>query len=163
MRNDLVHHIFHAACLLVTTVFIVKCIYQYQEDNDITQVEYRTFHDLKEAIYPSLSLCFLSPISNEKIFERVGSHFNESLYYKHLQGIITNNAFLDVDYDDVTIDLFEHLLEIKLHLQNRQEEINWTVRQEHMEVNNATKELFNGNSVVQKKSHKRRSLKNTPA
>jgi hypothetical protein len=159
MINELGHHVFHASCLLATIIFIVKCIFQYQEDSDITQVEYRTFHDLKEAIYPSISLCFLNPISNEKIVERVGPNFNQSHYSKHLWNAKRNKALLDVDYDDVTINLFEHLLEIKLHLQNHLEEISWTALQEHLQVSNATKDVFKGNTVITKNLTKEELLK----
>ena len=47
MINITFYRIFDVICLLVTLALVIRCIYNYQLDEDTSQVEYKTFHAKK--------------------------------------------------------------------------------------------------------------------
>ena len=155
MRNIILYYIFHVLCLFSTACLIAKCIHQYLQDNDMSQVEYRKFHDMEGSIYPSVSLCFncfgkdasWDFILADKIEQKIGlglihritrrgvnkwrKKINSFLHHKYGKEFV-QKLFLeamrdpDLDYDEVTINLLEHLLEVTIVLQN-EGQITWTV------------------------------------
>ena len=54
--------LFHAICFLAAIILVGRCIYLYYKDGDVSQVEYHNFHDSKDHIYPSVSICIKNPI-----------------------------------------------------------------------------------------------------
>ena len=59
---------------------IGKCIHSYYLDKDVSQVEYRNFHETEEYIYPSITLCLKEPLSPWKFWvERFGSEIVKDL------------------------------------------------------------------------------------
>ena len=107
MRKAVFYHIFHVLCFLLTTFLIGRCLYQYLQDKDVSQIEYHEFHDKEGSIYPSFSICFQGPILEDKLKEITGLAVKDWDYILHLYGIRFNESFQKIDYDQVTIDLKE--------------------------------------------------------
>ena len=113
------YRIIHVICLLITLALVIRCIYNYQQDEDTSQVEYKTFHAKKGYIYPSFSICFKEPIIYPKVKKQVGDKLGKrNRYQKFLDGSLRDKKFLKIDYDDVTTNLSEHLTEFRVELQN---------------------------------------------
>ena len=112
------YRIIHVICVLVTLALVIRCIYNYQQDEDTSQVEYKTFHAKNGYIYPSFSICFKEPIIYPKVKKQVGDKLGKrNRYQKFLDGSLRDKEFLKIDYDDVTTNLSEHLTEFRVELQ----------------------------------------------
>ena len=119
MINVTLYRIFDVICLLVTLALVIRCIYNYQLDEDTSQVEYKTFHAKKGYIYPSFSICFRQPIIYSKVKQQVGSELGKrNRYQEFLEGNVWEKDFLRINYDNVTTNLAEHLMAVKVELQN---------------------------------------------
>ena len=54
--------LFHAICFVAAVILVARCVHIYFKDEDVSQVEYHDFHDGKDNIYPSVSMCIKNPI-----------------------------------------------------------------------------------------------------
>ena len=118
-------------CTVATIITFSKCLITYQKDEDNSQVEYKRFHSNNQSIYPSLSLCFKRPFLKEKLegySDENGSPVKVEDFSRFIYGKYWNDKFVDIDYDNVTIDLWDHLKNITIQLANTFQKIQWTVQ-----------------------------------
>ena len=106
---------FTTICIPTAFGMCSYCIYKYHLNEDVSQIEYRTFHDTDDDIYPQVSLCFRDPFSKKKLLKY---QINETDYLRYLKGEYITGEFSDVNYDDVTIDLSEYVVEWWVMWQN---------------------------------------------
>ena len=99
---------FTAICIAAAFIMCSYCIYNYHLNEDVAQIEYRTFQETAEDIYPQASLCFRDHLSTEKLLKY---QINESAYLRHVKGEHIIEEFSNISYNDVTIDLAEYVAE----------------------------------------------------
>ena len=104
--------VYENICWVLTTVLVGYSISVYIQDHDISRISNVKFHSTAKDIYPSISLCFGDILNKEK-FETRG--VNETLYSDFLKGKNWNKTFLDVDFDEASIDLETYLLAIEMY------------------------------------------------
>ena len=79
---------------------------------------YKRLHENENDIYPSTSLCFYQPYI-EKNFQRYGNNsVNATSYISFLKGGLWSEEFLNVDYDDVTLNFKDYLLGYEVYAKN---------------------------------------------
>ena len=126
--------IFHYICLVVTIILVAWQIRVYILNNDISRVYYDKFHSSESAIYPSLSLCFGDILLEEKLNEYGVS---KSHYLNFLKGLIWDEKLLEINYNDVSINLKDHLLGIEMY----QEKFNGDIETETYHLFDNTKNV----------------------
>ena len=97
------------ACVAATIGLQLYCLTRYFENDDVTDVEYTTFHSSKDAIYPSVSICIIPPFI-EKRFDVYGNGINMTSYSDFLEGVFWDERMLDVDYDNVTTTMSDNVM-----------------------------------------------------
>ena len=108
--------IFHCICIIAVFIYAVINIYSYWRNEDLCEITFKTFHTKKDAIYPSLSMCFNSPFNINKMSLK---DLNVSSYENYLLGRTHDKRnFVDIDYDNVTIKLDDFL--IKAYARNKE-------------------------------------------
>ena len=80
------------------------------EDRDIGVVDYVMFEKSLDIDIPSATFCFPKPFLKK--------HMNSSSYERYLAGNFKSEAYKDVAYDNVTIDLQKYFLYVKVKLRN---------------------------------------------
>ena len=98
---------FTTICIGTALGMCSYCAYKYHLDEEVAQIEYRTFHKSTDDIYPQASLCFRDPFSKAKLLKH---QINESAYLKYLKGEHVMGDFSDVSYNNITIDLSEYVV-----------------------------------------------------
>lgn len=84
-------------------------IHKYGKNEDVTTTEYISFEEKDEIILPELNICIINPFLSNKL-ENISNDLNTETYLKYLKGEISSNENLyQVDYDQVTLNLFEYL------------------------------------------------------
>ena len=104
-------YIFHALCFSATVGFTVYCVYQYLLDEDVARIEFEEFNSDINNIYPTISLCFPSPLSEDKL-EKYGEGINISTYSSFLTGQSGSwdDRMAQIDYDDVSLNIEDYFL-----------------------------------------------------
>ena len=67
MNRQHITTLFHAVCLFAAIWMTCVQIYEHLLDNDTSKVDFKTFHDSEEDLYPSISFCFDNPFDPSKI------------------------------------------------------------------------------------------------
>ena len=65
---------YHISCLVVAISLTSWCIYEYSKDRDVTEIRLRKFHETKEDIHPSITICSLNPFWEEKYRIYIKNH-----------------------------------------------------------------------------------------
>ena len=96
----------HAVCLFATISMTLYCTVEFIKNEDVSEVFYKTF----DGDYPDLTLCFNSPYIDEKL-SSYGNGITPSSYGSFLSGGIWDEQMVKINYDNVTIDISDYLLE----------------------------------------------------
>ena len=100
-------------CVIATIVLILNCFYNFWKDKDTSQITFKMYHEEKDGIYPSVSLCFEWPFLKER-FENLEGGITASNYSQFLKGEFWDDKYQDIDYDNVTLDLKSYLASVKI-------------------------------------------------
>ena len=79
MTGQFVGYLFRIICLAATGALFLRGYFKYLEDRSSTQIEYKTFHDTKRDIYPTITLC----IWNNWFKKQTGLYDREKLNKKY--------------------------------------------------------------------------------
>ena len=118
-KNKFVN-IFHIVCLIATFSLACYCVYLYKTKEPMQLVDYKLFNERLDEIYPSLSLCFYHEgFIKEKFLKKSdiyvkGKPIQVSNYIDYLRGNTWNPDLVTLDYDNVTLQLEDHLKSLKL-------------------------------------------------
>ena len=108
---------FKALCYItaigVISFWLYKC---YVLDDDLCLVDYYPI-DSKEFEAPVLSICFNNPISDEKL-NKINPSFNATYYLEYLKGRVTDEHLMKVDYEEVSLNISQHITGYEVHLNN---------------------------------------------
>ena len=101
---------YYIFCVLCAILLSIWCVYQYFLDEDLTQVNFKRFHEEKEDIYPSISLCFMNPYLPEMLGNNHKTNISFHEYLQFLQGNLWKPEILTIDYHKVTLDIKNYLI-----------------------------------------------------
>ena len=102
--------LFQIPCLIAATSTVIWCCYEFSKNEDVCDFSFKKYNEDEESIYPHISLCFERPFSENKLKE-YGDGINGEKYYQFLLGYNWAEARLKVDYERVTLQLENHLLD----------------------------------------------------
>lgn len=106
--------IFILLCFVMTIFMVTKCFLNYIRNEDVCLVSFKRFNDNADQIYPTTTLCISNPIQKEKLEIISKGLYNTSSYTKQLQGHYMGEIISDIGYDEVTVDINEHLVDYKV-------------------------------------------------
>ena len=75
----------HILCLFAVVYSAVHCYFNYIKNEDLCEVSFKKYNSKVDSVYPSLSICFMSPFLQEGVM-RHGIMTNTSLYQLYLTG-----------------------------------------------------------------------------
>ena len=105
------YNCFYLLCLLFALLMTLWASLEYVKNEDIIEISYRKFNPNEEdGQYPAISLCFAKPY-NESIFSNKVGYPNSSSYDDFVTGKQWNRTMMEIDYDHVTINIRDHLLD----------------------------------------------------
>lgn len=88
---------------------IIFWIVEYQRNENITLVEYKSTREIQNLSYPELSICFDQPFLNTELV-KFNPDLDKNRYLEHLKSKDGfNETYNDIPYDEVTPNLFGHL------------------------------------------------------
>ena len=102
--------IFNVGCLALTIMMVYYCCYRYYENDDVSEISFKRFNEDESSPYPALTFCLHEPFLEDKL-KALGNGINSSTYMQYLKGELWDDRMVDVDYENVTINLENFLLQ----------------------------------------------------
>ena len=103
------HFLFKVLCIIASIFMVIYWIIEYQKNEDTTAVEVLEIQTMEDAILPEITIFVVNPFMEEKL-KKTSAGLNGKLYLQYLAGHIDRNeSYRNINYEDVTLDLFEHL------------------------------------------------------
>ena len=94
-------HFYHGLCIATAMGMFVYCVYQYEQNRDVSMVDFREMNDEDDNIYPAVSICISTRLL-EKTMENGSTKTDLTNYWSFLSGDYWDDEYLDVSYDNVT-------------------------------------------------------------
>ena len=111
---DMLSLIFKICCITVAVSMAGFWVYKYQKDDNVSVVEYKYLRLTDDAVYPETSICILNPFLGDK-FENHHNNVSIEEYLDFLSGAGDfDERYRDVDFLDVTLNLFDYLSHVRL-------------------------------------------------
>lgn len=104
-------YVFHFLCGVATVGFTIYCVHQYIKDEDVARIEFAEFNAEEDNIYPTITLCFPSPLIEEKL-----ASYGEGITVESYSAFLTgqngswDERMAKIDYDDVSINIEDYFL-----------------------------------------------------
>ena len=105
--GDALHKVFKFLCILTTLSLVIWCGYEFNKNEDISEILFKTFHEDEDSIYPELTFAVPNRF-NETALREYDEEFNEFNYYGFLQGDDWNDKMLDVDFEKVSMRIEDY-------------------------------------------------------
>ena len=107
---------YEALCVVCVIFMVGFWFYKFAvDDRDIGTVDYKFFKDFPEIKYPVASLCFENPFMPRTMAEL---NLDVASYLSYLKGDTLEKQFKNVDYENLTLDLNNYLLNTQMKLRN---------------------------------------------
>ena len=97
-------------CFTVTIGTISWCLYNFVLNEDVSSIQFKEFQSQPEHVYPSVSFCVINPLLDEKLKE-YGTDITVKSYQSFLKGLDWDDKMDAIDYDNVTLDLNDYILD----------------------------------------------------
>ena len=111
---DTLSLIFKICCMIVAVAMAGFWVYKFQKDDNVSVVEYNDLRMTDDAVYPETSVCILNPFLGDK-FENHRNNVSIEEYLDFLSGTGDfDERYRDVDFDDVTLNVFDYLSYVRL-------------------------------------------------
>ena len=102
-------YFYHALCTIAALGMFIYCVYQYEQNRDVSMVDFTEMNAGKDNIYPAVSIC----ISTRLLARTLNNGSNKTdfaNYWSFLTGDYWEDKYLDVSYDNVTESIESFLL-----------------------------------------------------
>ena len=109
-------NLFKFLCVITTSCTVGYWIHKYGKNEDLTTIEYISLDEADDLILPELNLCLINPFLDNDL-KNISKALSTETYLKYLRGEISSNEKLNqINYDQVTLNLFEHLNKVVVFL-----------------------------------------------
>ena len=110
--------LFQFVCFGVTSFMIgYWCFIFGIKDEDLSLVDYQIIEKSRINDLPVISMCIMNPFLIERLRETNPS-ISHSLYSKYLKGNFWDDQLASVNYNNVTIDISDYLIQSNIHFRN---------------------------------------------
>ena len=93
-------------------------IIKYLQNKDVSQIDFKELNQDDQSRYPTLTLCFGGPFLSQKLGKYRNPKINETLYTAFLKGEYWNKVMVNIPYDDVSLNITDHVNSISLYWEN---------------------------------------------
>ena len=108
---------FTLLCVLITTVLVCWCIYEFSLDEDETMVSFKTFHDTKVDVHPLVSICISDPYETTEL-KKYNKKITSNNYSDFLAGNIWDAEMLKIHYPSVVLKPIKYVLGYEITYKN---------------------------------------------
>ena len=100
---------YHTVCVATTISLMIYCLHKYLQNKDVSTVDYKTFNNDPEDIYPAVTLCF-QPQFLDNITTLQNRNINKNEYINFLNGEYWDENLVAIGYDDISTRIEDYFL-----------------------------------------------------
>ena len=120
---QLISIVFQLLCGLTAFIMVSYWVFKFHQNKDQDSIEYKAFGESEILTYPELSICVNNPYFMDS-FEELDGNITVHDYHNYLIGNRTpNSIYKGIEFDNVTIDLFDHIKQFKINSADKEQEI----------------------------------------
>ena len=97
-------------CIIGTIVTTLWQLVSYLNNEDVTVVGFKKFHNNEIDVYPDISLCFTVALLEDKLRRYEDVNINSYTYALFLGGYLWNQDMLHINYDNVSFDFKDYVI-----------------------------------------------------
>ena len=103
---NIITFVFKILCGTTTLFMVGYWVYEFQKNEDVSQVQYITIQEMEEVFHPEMTICIFKPLLIEAFDENVNlDEYLEYLYGKREH----DDKYNRIQFYNVTIDIFDYL------------------------------------------------------
>ena len=123
MNSKLIISFFKFSCIISTLVLLSMCAWRYVQNYSTSLIDFRTYLEREEDIYPSFSFCFREDAIYNR--EKINASGIEK-YRGFLEGKMWDEEMRKIDYDEITMDLKDYVKSVSaLHKYGGSSHYSW--------------------------------------
>ena len=103
---NVINFLCHLICIITVLIYALINIRSFLQNEDLCEVSFKKFHDTKDDIYPSMTICQNTPFDQNRFDDGSDDNVNISTYENYLVGKENvSQKFANIKYDNVSIQL----------------------------------------------------------
>ena len=104
--------------VICVLLICIRCaIKKFIQDEDVSLISFKTFHDKPDHLYPTTTMCFYNPFLESEL-KKYGPGINITSYSQYLQGRLSDERMKHISYDNVTVSMTDYLMSISGKFEN---------------------------------------------
>ena len=105
---------YQIALIALTISSLIIGIRIYFKNRDVANIDFRKFNKDPDSRYPTFTMCFGSPLRGNSFQKLNNPSINSTTYIEFLKGNLWNDVMATIQYDDVSIDIENHINSISV-------------------------------------------------
>ena len=114
MNLESTHNTFRFMCIFAAIGLTCWCFYEFQKNEDVCEVVFKSFDEDEDSIYPSISI-FLPNRYNESFLQTYNSNFTAKTYRSLLKGRFWDEEMMKIDHEKASMKLDDYIVETCLY------------------------------------------------
>ena len=117
-KFQIFNFLFKLSCVITASSMVIYWIMKFHQNMDQDSIEYVQLENVTNFVYPELSICVYAPFFQTS-FNNSKENISIDDYQQFLVGNrAPNSAYRNIEFNNVTIDLFEYFKELKIQWNN---------------------------------------------
>ena len=114
LRWNFLNWTFKMACTVATISMVSFWVFKFQKNDDLSVIEYKHISNIKEMINPEFNVCFKRPFLSDKLGE-INTDISFDHHSEYIEGKLNfDDRHKHIDFNNVTLELFEHLKDYQI-------------------------------------------------
>ena len=110
---------FKAICSITAGFMVGFWIFRYNENEDVSAIEYISYETQTDLAYPVLSVCTFMPFIYQNLLWNSSTHVSANEYNRYIHGRMSfREEYKGVNFDNVTLNLLEHVQKVVIKTRN---------------------------------------------
>ena len=106
--------LFRVLCFIATVSIVIYWIFTFAKDEDLSKIEIRPFKSKDDLAQLEFTICFENPF-REEILKKFDANLSSTEYTLYLKGGIPDKqTYKNILFDEVTLNLYDHLAYIRV-------------------------------------------------
>ena len=105
---------YQIALIALTISSLIIGIGIYSKNRDVANIDFRKFNKDPDSRYPTFTMCFGGPLRDNNFQKFNNPSINSTTYIEFLKGNLWNDVMATIPYDDVSINIENHINSISV-------------------------------------------------
>ena len=111
--------IFKVLCGIAASFMVGFWIFKFNENEDVSAIEYISYETHSDITYPELSICINKPFIYDNLSLDPKVHVSADEYHQYIIGqSIFREEYRNISYRNVTLNMFEYVQQVQLLMRN---------------------------------------------